>query len=137
MKKAVLIAHGTLIALILFTAGSRAWTWYTAPITGRIGQKAIVHSPLERMGAYNHFFDLCASIQSHEAMLRAQRQALADATTPDDQSRIRANIAGITGQRARVIAQYNADSRKNYTVGQFRDSNLPYQIDLKGDTSCD
>jgi len=114
----------------------------TANIVGRGEAHIRIQSADFRIPAYNHFFDLCAAIQADEASLDAQSDELSALTQGTrDYNRVLTNIAGIVADRQRAIAQYNADARKDYTIGQFRDSNLPYQLDTtqhkKGEqTSC-
>lgn len=125
------------IGIVVMIASIWAYRYYTAETRGIIGQEERVQSALHRMGAYNHFYDLCAAIQGHEATLAASRSQLEDTSDENERQRIRANIAGITSQRARSIAQYNADARKEHTVGQFRDAELPYEISVEGEnTEC-
>lgn len=120
-----------LIALITF--GIR---WVTATPKGKLSAREQIQSGSYRIAAYDHFFNACASIQGLEGQLAAQQQA-AQTATGDDLSRINANIAGLRGARAQAIAEYNADARKSYTLGQFRASDLPYQIpDDEGKTRC-
>lgn len=114
--------------------------WLTAEPKGRLQAREQIQSGANRIAAYEHFYNLCAAIQAQEAALAAQYTSL-DGATGDDKERIKANIAGLTAQRARSIAQYNVDARKSYTQGQFRSSDLPYEIDAsaypKGvSTSC-
>lgn len=120
-------------------------TLYLAGIFGTIGQAHVnayiakktvnsriaeqTHQPGYKIEAYNHFYDLCASVQTMESSLDAQYTELKTATG-DDRSRIEANIAGLQSARADAINQYNADARKSYTLGQFRDSGLPFQLTL-------
>jgi hypothetical protein len=58
----------------------------------------------------------------------------------DDKQRVQTNITGQLTARSRGVAQYNADARKDYTIGQFRASDLPYELPVeysKGSrTSC-
>lgn len=131
MKYAVLGVLGVaaIVALMigLAWAGLGMRWWFAAP-AGKVAAQEQIQSAPSRIGAYNHFFDLCAAVQGKEASLDAMAVELAAATDPDDASRIRTNIAGVTAARSRTILQYNADARKDYTVGQFRDSGLPYQL---------
>lgn len=78
---------------------------------------------------------MCAAVQSDEARLAAQRVELKSATG-DDKSRVEANIAGITADRADAINQYNADAQKSYTIGQFRASGLPFTLGPTKETRC-
>jgi TPR repeat protein len=101
--------------------------WVTAGPKGALEAREQIKSGPSRIAAYNHFFDLCASVQSDEARLDAQRDELASATG-DDVARIHANIAGLMSDRAEAINEYNADAEKGYTIGQFRASKLPFQL---------
>ena len=89
-----------------------------------------------RIAAYDHFFDLCASVQAQEASIDNVQAELA--TNPDRQRTavLEASLTALKNNRATLITQYNADARKEDTAGAFRASDLPYQIDMKGDTTC-
>ena len=138
------IIAGILGAMLLIggcVAGSWAYRYYTAPIEGRVGAQEQIQSAPSRIVNYNHFFDLCAAIQGHEGNIDAAQGQLGQGLRDDERERVIQTIAGLKGQRVRSIAQYNADARKNYTAGQFRDSDLPYQLaandyPLGGKTSC-
>jgi hypothetical protein len=132
---------GVLVAWVIFASAIWGFGVATAGIYGRGEARKIIQSAEFRIPAYNHFFDSCAAIQGLEAGIDAQLAELPQAETTKDRSRIQANIAGLTAQRQRSIAQYNADARKDYTVGQFRDSGLPYQLEASpypegSKTSC-
>lgn len=117
-------------ALVLVLVGiSWGVGWVAAPFHGKLQARQQINSGSFRIAAYNHFFDLCAAIQSDDARLDAQLVQLPTAKG-DDVSRIETNIAGITSDRADAINQYNADASKSYTIGQFKSSHLPYQIPL-------
>jgi hypothetical protein len=38
------------------------------------------------------------------------------------------SLTGVKGARHQAIAKYNQDVLKDYTEGQFKDRDLPYQI---------
>lgn len=121
------------------TAGLWGFGVIFAPQIGKGEARKTINSGDFRITAYNRFFDLCASVQGLEGQLDAQKALLPD-TTGDTRDRILTNIAGIEGARAQAIAQYDADARKDYTIGQFRSNNLPYQLPVGaytgGRTSC-
>lgn len=117
-----LVVLGSVITVSLWAAGV-----IFAPQIGKGEARKQINSGSFRIAAYDHFFDLCAAVQGQEAALDAQYTERTTATG-DDLQRVQANIAGISAQRGRSIAQYNADARKSYTVGQFRASDLPYQL---------
>jgi len=124
-----IIGFGSLLGIAAIIGGVWAFRYFTAPISGRVEAQVTIQSGANRIQAYNHFFDLYAAIKSYDALIKAQEDELASTTSTDEQERIRANIAGIRGQKARAIQQYNADAKKSYTIGQFRDWQLPYQIE--------
>lgn len=127
MKAVGAIIAGLLIIFIIWIAvfGTRVGL---APFIGRGNAEITIQSSSMRISAYNHFFNLCASIQANEHAIDAQTTALATATNADDKSRINQNIAALNANRGRGISTYNADAAKDYTIGQFRDSGLPYSI---------
>lgn len=126
-----------IILALLLTAGSWLWRYQTAPIRGKVGAEERIESAPSRISNYDHYYDLCATVQATEGALDAQMQALEAAESSDDRSRIRSNIAGLKGQRSRQIAQYNADARKIYTKARFRASDLPPRINAdEKNTTC-
>lgn len=126
-----------IVGLAVIVAGSWAYRYYTAEIRGIIGQEERVQSPLHRMGAYERFYAMCASVRGHEATLAAQRALLNGATDDSEIRRVRANIAGIEAHRARIIEDYNSRARMEHTQGQFRASDLPYQLNREVEnTQC-
>ena len=134
----VILLTGMVIGGVI--AGAWAFRYFTADVRGRIDAQEIRKAGPLRVAAYNHFFNLCASVQGLEASLEAQEAQLAVTESGKDRERVRSNIAGLTAERERSIRQYNADARKDYTIGQFRDSDLPYQLPTShyegGRTSC-
>ena len=122
------------IALLFF--GGLAFRYYTADVRGRVDANEQIKSGSSRIVNYEHFFNLCASIQGNEAQIRALEKELSFGNN-GERPRIQANITGVTAARARAIAQYNADAAKSYTQGQFRSSALPYQLSESAkETTC-
>ena len=122
------------VTVVLLTLASYAWKYYMAPVAGKANAEMKIESADSRIANYEKFFDQCASIQGYEAAIEVQREALDLATSPEDKSRLQTVVASIKAQRSRAIAQYNADVRKAYTTGRFKDASLPHQIDdsIKG-----
>lgn len=123
-------AGGSAVFVLVFALVAGIWGLRvaTAGIYGRGEAHRQVQSAPSRIAAYNHFFDLCVSIQNAEAQIDAQQEALATAEDHVDKSRMTQNIAALKATRAAGINQYNADAAKDYTIGQFKDSDLPYYI---------
>ena len=120
-----------ILGVFLLTGFGWAWRYYTAPISGRVGAQQQIQSKEMMITAYNHFFDLYAAIKSYDVILQALNDQLKQVTSEKERERVLATITGVTAQRARSIQQYNADAKKSYTIGQFRDWQLPYQLDEK------
>lgn len=120
-----------LIAIAVLVVGIWAIRYYTAEPRGKVGAEEHIQSAPFRIEAYNRFFDMCVRVQELQAKLDAQHDQLASASE-DAAERIMTNITGLRGEYERAVRQYNADARKDYTVGQFRDRNLPYTIEVGG-----
>ena len=115
---------GTILAffaLMVFTNGlNYAYQWVAAPFVGELDQRKTVQSGEFRMYSYEHFYDLCASIQRKQRALMAQEEV--------DNGRAAQNIAALKAQIQGDISQYNADARKEETMGQFKARDLPQHI---------
>lgn len=138
VKVAVLV---TVAVLAVAGVGIFGFGWLqrtTAPFRGGTEQiEQIQGNGSYRIAQYDHFFDLCAAVQSSEASidnLIAERDA---GTTTQRDTIIQASITALRNSRATLIAQYNADARKADTAGSFRSSDLPYQLSPEVEhTSC-
>lgn len=133
-----LIAALLLSSMWLFGFG--LFSQHTANFRGETSKRNQVEANGSfRIAAYDSFFNECASVQGIEGTitaLEAERDGKPKPST-DRLDQIAAFIAANRATRAAAIAQYNADARKSYTSGQFRDSNLPFQLDPKAkETSC-
>jgi hypothetical protein len=120
----VVVAAVALIALPLAAWGLRV---QFADVIGLGNARIQIQSAPYRITAYDHFFNLCVSVQANEASLDAQMARLEGG--PSNVELIETNIAALEATRGRAIAQYNGDATKDYTIGQFRDSGLPYRLD--------
>lgn len=127
MKSGLGIIGLIVVLFVALTGVGMGIRYFMASPQGALDAEVTVQSGGNRLSAYNHFFDLCASIQASEAGLDAQFDALEQATSENQRDRINTNISALKTNRLRSIQQYNADARK-YTVGQFRDSDLPHAI---------
>lgn len=121
--KTIRIVLSTVLAFVILYAAALAFGWVTAPWVGKVGARQQIQSATYRIDAYDHFYDLCAAIQSHEAAIDAQK------ARTDHSPHLQQNLAALQTRRATDINQYNADAAKSYTQGQFRASNLPYHLD--------
>lgn len=138
------VALGLLVIVLvvgLVVGGKFAGWWFsnaTANTRGNVDKTNQINgNGSYRIAAYDHFFDACAAVQNDEAAIRITQDELA--THPDAARvlQLQTNLSAQKLQRATDINQYNVDARKAGTLGQFRSSNLPYQIDAsEASTSC-
>lgn len=104
--------------------------WVTAPLRGATeAREQTVGSGDFRLAAYEHFFGLCTSVQSQEGRAEALELELEGPVTPARETQVRASLTAVRAQRSELIAEYNQDALAQYTRGQFRDRDLPYQLD--------
>lgn len=128
-------------SLLIWIVGY-ALAWWAAPWHGKLEARQEIQSGSSRIANYNHFFNLCASVQSNEARVDELTTVIDVTQSQSEKDRLQISLAGVRALRAEGINQYNVDARKDYTQGQFRDSDLPYQLSVtdykKGDrkTSC-
>ena len=118
-----------ILVFVVMAAGGWAYRYFTAPIEGVVEAEEIINQGENRIGRYNYFYDMCATIQSDKEALAIQKDILDNAESADERERIRANIAGISAQLRRNVNQYNADASKSYTAARFKSESLPYEID--------
>ena len=120
---------GGLLLLGLLWSGGLAFQYFTADVRGAVSANEQIKAKGEyRIEAYDRFFNACASVQSLEANITAQRAELEATTDERRRGQLQTNLTAITAGRAEAANQYNADAAKSYTAGQFRDSSLPFHI---------
>ena len=128
-KLAVLSVVGSLAVLLLVASAIWGFGVVTAPIFGSGEAYKEIQSSDFRIQAYQTFFNQCASIQGLEGQIDELVVALGYYERGSREYNITVtSIAGVKGARHQAIAKYNQDALKNWTEGQFRDNNLPYQI---------
>ena len=113
------------------TVGGLVWNYLLAGPQGAVAARQIIQADGNyRIQAYQHFFDLCQSVQTNDDQIASQYAVLNQYPKNDhsDRNRVLTNIAGLEAFRASNIREYNADATQSYTVGQFRSSALPYQL---------
>lgn len=104
--------------------------WLTAPLRGATeAREQTVGSGAFRLAAYEHFFGLCTSVQAQEGRIDSLNLELETGPTPARVTQIQASLTAVRSQRTELIAEYNQDALAQYTRGQFRDRDLPYQLD--------
>ncbi|MFF7142318.1 hypothetical protein ACFZB5_13850 [Streptomyces nodosus] len=130
------LAAFTLIAIYAFGGVSQL----TASFRGETDKKnRTVGSGAFRIATYEEFFDLCASVQTSEAQLKALTDELDDKDHPptaDRAENIRTSITAVKASRAESITTYNSKASQEHRSA-FQDANLPARLDLTAqETQC-
>lgn len=121
---------GTFLLVLLLLGATFGIKWVTADARGRgAAREQIKANGSFRIAAYNDFFNLCAGIQAQEDRIKIFQ----DDPSPNGQ----VNLRAVQAKRAELIREYNNKASREYTEGQFKDSDLPYRIDpTQEDTQC-
>jgi hypothetical protein len=128
--KTVLLVGSAVLAVPVLAALIWGLMWVTADLRGATeAREQTVGSGDFRLAAYEHFFGLCTSVQAQEGRTDALELELEGPVTPARESQVRASLTAVRAQRSELIAEYNQDALAQYTRGQFRDEDLPYQLD--------
>lgn len=137
MKKWIALAIVAVIAVpfIIFFA-AQFFSQGTANLRGETAKRNLVEANGNyRIEAYDHFYDLCAKVQTDKNMLANTEASLKGASSLQKQELASAILAQ-RNQLAADVNQYNVDAHKGYTLGQFKASDLPWQLSMKGHTTC-
>lgn len=126
-KRAVIVLIVVALLMPVAVFGIR---WVTAPARGAASAREKIQANGDfRIAAYNQFFDLCSAVQAQEDRIAIFEQS----SGPNAQ----ANLDAVRANRAALIRDYNSKASRSYTEGQFRDSDLPYQINVNEEsTTC-
>lgn len=141
-RRAGLRIGGWIIVAVLFVGIIGAGTWgfrvLTADAKGRGDQVIKTKGNADyRMAAYDHFADLCASVQAAEDKLALAKQQAEAIKDPEKRQQADVNVFALASQRAELVRQYNADAAKQATIGQFKAADLPARIDpTQESTTC-
>lgn len=122
---------GRMIAVILLVIGLLiggiwAFRWYTADTRGALDARDQILADGDfRIAAYTQFFADCSGIQAQEVRANTFQRGVdrGDPLAPT-------NLDAVLVIRGQLAADYNAAASAEWTVGQFRAEDLPYQIDL-------
>lgn len=131
--KIVFSVIGVIAVVLLLSAGGWAWRYYTAEVRGVVDAEEQIQSGDNRIQNYNWFFEMCHTVISYRDRIQNQEKRLEYDIEAKEAERVRANIAGLRSQQARAVQKYNARARQEYTAGQFKSADLPYEINENTD----
>ncbi|MGW5122998.1 hypothetical protein ACWEQ7_02855 [Streptomyces sp. NPDC004069] len=130
------LAVCSLVAIFAFGGISQL----TAPFRGETDKRNRTEgNGAFRLSAYEEFFDLCASVQTSEAQMKALQDELDDKDHPptvERAERIRTSITAVKSSRSESITTYNAKAGQEHRQA-FQDANLPARLDINDqETQC-
>lgn len=125
----ILAIVGTIVLWLMIASAIWGFGVATAGIFGSGEARKQIQSAEFQIEAYQSFFNQCASIQGLEGKIdELARQLEQFARGSREYNITSVSLTGVKGARHEAIAKYNQDAFKDYTEGQFRDRDLPYQI---------
>lgn len=102
----------------------------TAEFRGETGQMEDTKANSDyRIASYDDFYDVCSSVQSIEGKIKNMEEELEETDDKQREATLKPSITASKNKRVELIKSYNADARKEATKGQFRASDLPYELD--------
>ncbi len=131
----ILVVIAAIVAVLVLSVGLMFVTGtisiFTAPFRGEVEKNELVEADGSyRIAAYDEFYKLCSSIKSKNDQIKIFTNELA---VTENKSRKVQLLSAITAQqnvKAELVNEYNSKAASEYTKGQFRDSDLPYEIDM-------
>ena len=135
--KGVLGVVAFVLGIVLVAAVIFAIQWFTAEPRGALdARERTVADGSYRIAAYDKFFRDCSSAQTVQQNL-ANAQERADTNTdPAMQPQLDANVNALSNTLNGAVNRYNADSARDYTVAQFKDSSLPFTLNADQEIRC-
>lgn len=127
-----------LLFVAMLTFGFGIFAKETANFRGEVSEiEQTKASGSFRIYSYEHFFDLCASVQNKEKAIEALKEELELQPSEGRKEQVIAYITANKIAREESIDQYNADAQKEKTIGQFKSANLPYELNpLEKEIQC-
>lgn len=127
------VGIGLILTIVILSGGAQ---YLTAPFRGAVdAQEQTQASGSYRISAYESFYNQCASVQADEDRLNNLREERETANEAR-QAQLDTTITAVRNSRDEKIRSYNSEARQEATRGQFRDSDLPYELNTDDETTC-
>ncbi len=140
LEKEIIISNlvkvvGVVVAVIVLLVGlfylSGAISIFTAPFRGEVDKNEKVEADGDyRIAAYDEFYKLCSSVQSKNDQINILQLEMNTTTDETRKAQLQSAITAQQNTKAELVNEYNSKAAGEYTKGQFRDSDLPYEIDV-------
>lgn len=122
---------------VVLTLVSGGTSWVTAPFRGAVdAREQTVADGDYRNATYNHFFNLCTSVQAAEDSIENLEAEVEGGVSSDREARIKQSITAQRNVRSEAIREYNAAAQQE-TKDFMKDSSLPESLVVANyDTVC-
>lgn len=122
---------------VVLTLVSGGTSWVTAPFRGAVdAREETVADGDYRNATYNHFYNLCTSVQAAEDSIENLETEVDGGVSSDREARIHQAITAQRNARSESIREYNAASQQE-TKEFMKDSKLPVTLEVTNyDTVC-
>ena len=127
------------ILVVLLIVGGLGLRWVLAGPTGAVEQREkTIGDGDYRIAAYDQFYNLCGDIQAKEDQIKntEERETTKGSNSGFTEAQKASILLALENSRASLIREYNADASKADTRANFMASDLPYQLDVNGETVC-
>lgn len=120
------------IILVIGIVGMFALRWATIPFFGALEQREQIQGSGDfRIHSYQHFFNLCRTIQEAESQYDNQYDLLKELKPSDENySRQQRNVSVLKARIERLKQRYNGDAAQEETLSAFKNSDLPEKIEI-------
>ena len=130
------IAVAVIIGLGVLIGGGLGLRALLAEPAGQVTAEEKIQSGNNRIAQYERFYDLCASAQTAQNQITNLEQERDSGVSESRAEQISSSITALRGKRDEAVNKYNSLASRDYTAGQFRDSNLPYELNGQEPIKC-
>lgn len=130
------ITVAVIVGLGLLIGGGLGLRYVLAEPTGQVEAREKTQSGSNRIAQYERFYDLCSSAKTAQDQITNLEQERDAGVSESRESQITSSITALRGKRDETVNKYNSLAARDYTAGQFRDSNLPYELNGQEPIKC-
>ncbi len=128
VSKMVLAVVGALVLFVVLVYGSIYFSTQVSMDTADRRGEADKMEQVEadgsyRIAKYDRFHNLCQDIQAKNEQIKLAEDSLSGTRETEV-------VLAHESTKAEMVGDYNSMAAQDYTAGQFRDSDLPYRIDV-------
>lgn len=130
------ISVAVIIGLGVLIGGGLGLRAVLAEPTGQVEAREHTQSGTNRIAQYERFYDLCTSAKTAQDQITNLEQERDGGVSESRDSQITSSITALRGKRDEAVNKYNSLAQRDYRAGQFRASNLPFEIDGQEPIKC-